>query len=131
MTLKAHLRSILLADEAVQALVGNRVYSGRAPSGISESFVMLFISGTDFNHHLRGTGQIEKKNLQVDCISKSSDEAERMQKAVIKALNNYKGTAEGTTIHSLKAVDAMDDHWSEDVGLNRCVTDFKLFYNDN
>lgn len=130
MTLKAHLRKILLADEAVQALAGDRVYSGRAATGTVHPFVMLFISGTDFSNHLRGTAESKKKNLQVDCISKSSDEADLLQEAVIKALNDYRGAADGTKIHSLKAVDAMDDNWSDDVGLHRRVADFKLTYSD-
>jgi hypothetical protein len=128
--LKAHIRAVLMGNPTLASLVGTRIFSGRAKTGASLPFLMLFVSNTDFLHHLRGSDSTRQIHLQVDCMSADSDEADTLVKAVEAALNNYTGTKEGTVISASHVVDIQDDTWSDDVGIHRTIADFKISYAD-
>lgn len=127
MTIKAHLRSVLLADPVVSPLVnGINIYSGRAPQGLADDFIMIHCVGGDFTKLLRGSLEIRDSRFQVDCVSIDSDRAEALAGAVIDCLENYIGTNAGTTIHEVTITDDLDDTWSEDVGLYRRIVDMTV-----
>jgi hypothetical protein len=66
-TIGEGLRAYLLADTAIAALVGTRIYPLRLPQKAEfPSIVYQRISGIRFGH-LRGQGSLARPRYQVDC----------------------------------------------------------------
>lgn len=131
MSLKEHLRHVMLADTNVSSKVdGKNIFSGRAPQGLKTDFVVVHAANTDFYRYLTGTDETSEVRLQLDCVSDDSDRAESLAKAVIDALKNYTGTYAGNKIQGIEVTNDLDDNWSDDVGLYRRIVDIKVSYSE-
>lgn len=130
MTIKAHLRTVLKSNEQLAALVADRIYGRKTPTPVVEPYLTVFVSNTDFEHHMRGTDETEVCFVQVNCYAESSGVAERLGRLVKKALDNHAGTSNGTKIQSCLIRNLQDDTWSEALALNRTIADFDVSYID-
>lgn len=79
--------TVLTADAAVQALVGNRVYRhGSAPQGNKAAYLTWQVANSTPANTLSELPQIDLVTLQVDCFSPSDSGVEALAQAVRDAL---------------------------------------------
>lgn len=85
------LRAYLLADGAIAALVGTRVYPVILPQGVTAtSIVYSRISGQG-DHHMQGASGLSRPRIQIDCWSLSADHAASLALAVKERIDGFRG----------------------------------------
>jgi hypothetical protein len=111
------LRSFLLGDAPIVAVVVDRVYSLRIPQGIkSSSIVVTRISGPG-DYHLQGPSGLMSARIQVDAWATTADAATTLANLVKDRLDGYRGTM-GTggniiTVHGVFVADLREDYDDE------------------
>ena len=105
------IRNILLKDEAVQSIVGDRIFPIIAPEGTKGAFIT----------YARSEYSVKKTNMQIYehdcnvllcCVSHSYDESQALAEAVFKSLEGlykYKDDANGLIINGISLVDSYED----------------------
>jgi hypothetical protein len=121
------LRSFLLADAAIVAVIVDRVYALRIPQGIkSSSIVVTRISGPG-DYHLQGPSGLMSARIQVDAWATTADAATTLANLVKDRLDGYRGTV-GTggniiTVHGVFVADLREDY-DDDAELYRSGRDY-------
>lgn len=106
--IKPAIRAILIANQGVIALVGDRVFIDRAPQNEHRTRVVIHgISTTDF-HHFDGNSGWHDGLVQVDCFGADPKVASEIGAAVASALDDYYGTISQTNIEWLEVSDTRD-----------------------
>lgn len=85
---KGALRSYLLADAAIIALVGQRIYSPVAPQGVTKPYLIIQKIGKQ--ERLKTTTALSgvvMERWQIDAYSDDSDQCEALAKAVCDGLD--------------------------------------------
>lgn len=95
--IEAKIRSILIANEAVGALISKRVYVGILPQ--KPTYPALTIQPITHNpdNDLAGPGDMQWDRLQIDAWGNTYAAAAELYKAVIDALNGKKFNGTGYT----------------------------------
>lgn len=112
MTLAAAIRAALLADSAVAALVGTRVYPVSAPQsdesvGI-EPTIVYSLNGRDHEYSVdRRISAMLRWHLV--CVSRDYDTSHALADAAIAALDRYRGVLGGTGGVAVKVVEILDE----------------------
>ena len=89
--IRTALRGFLLADSAVNAACGGRIFPSRLPQGeVRPSLVYTRISGQGDNKMDGATG-LSRPRVQIDAWSQSADLASVLANAVKDRLDGYKG----------------------------------------
>lgn len=85
------LHALLVADTAISARVGGRVFWGMATQGAAlPALVLTIVSGAD-TPHLTGTDGLWRYRVQVDCYGLDRPSARLLSRDVISLLNGYAG----------------------------------------
>lgn len=88
--MEEEFRTLLRATTAITDVVGQRVEWGVHPQGDPfPAIVLNVVSGFD-GVHMNGTGPYEGR-IQVDCYGLTYGTAKQVSRAVIGALNAYRG----------------------------------------
>lgn len=96
--------ALLAADNAVAALVSNRIYPVRMPINATYPAISIHeISGNE--DHVTGH---KHNRYQVSCWSTSFSQVQSMKEAVIDCLQRYKGIASGNKIKQISFEGSMD-----------------------
>ncbi len=94
------LRSKLIAENTITALVGERIYPTVIPQGGSAPCVVLRRISTRPEHTLAGMTRLSHSRIQFDCLSDDKDEADSIAKAIQNCgIDSYQGTTLGITFH--------------------------------
>lgn len=108
--IRAGLRTFLLADGPVAALVGTRIYPVKLPQGIvAASLVYNEISGVG-DHNMEGASGLVQVRMQVGAWAQSADGAHGLYLAVKEAIDGYRGmmgdvAVQGVFIDSWRDID--------------------------
>ena len=132
MSLEKAVRSVLIDDATVAALVSARVYPQRRPMGTSvPALIYQNVHGAT-NQALATQGGIQRTRLAIECIDSTYGGTKTLQSAVEGALINYTGTLEGETINSLRLESAVEiDETNEpggEFGFFRIILDFVIWH---
>lgn len=85
------LHALILADAAVAARIGARLWWGAAKQGEGlPAAVMTVISGAD-SPHLDGTDALWRYRVQIDCYGADRPAARLLSRDMIALLNGYTG----------------------------------------
>ncbi len=104
------LRSVVLADAAVVAIVGaSGMYYLDAPQGQAPPYVLFARSETEFNKTLDGTAGMKFADFEIDCISTDPIQAKVLCQAVIDRLGDYSGPMGTDVCHAVLLLDQFDD----------------------
>jgi gamma-glutamyltranspeptidase len=132
MSLEKAVRSILIADATVTALVSSRVFPQRRPQGTAVPAIVYQNIFEETNEALATQGGIRRTRLSVEVFDKTYGDTKTLRNAVEDALINYTGTTEGETINSLRLESAVDiDETNEpggDFGYFRTILDFVIWH---
>lgn len=107
------LRSALLANSGVAAIVGPRVHQSRIPQSINKPYIWINRSGTIDDECLGaslGASPLEEQ-FDIECWSPSLEESQQMADAVRTALHNTRpGSWQSTTVAAIIVTDQTDDY---------------------
>ena len=132
MSLEKAVRSVLVNDATVAALVVARVYPQRRPMGTAVPALIYQNVTSETNQAVATQGGIKRTRLSVECIDRTYGGVKTLRNAVEAALINYTGTLEGETINSLRLEMAVDiDETNEpagEFGSFRTILDFVIWH---
>lgn len=92
----AAVRSRLIANSAVTALVGGRVYFATAPQNATMPYLVLTIIFQDQFRQLSGLSGLTDTDIQVDIFAESPVTMYDVKEAVKLALDNVNGESQST-----------------------------------
>ncbi len=140
MTVIAGLRSFMLANMDIAAMVGARMYPLRLPQKVDftppNGAITLTRVDDIGSAHLRGPNGLTKARIQVDSWAKQFDDTITLGHLCRQRLNGYQGTwTDSGSPESLLRVEAIlvdveSDRAEEDIlgGLYRQSTDYFVSY---
>lgn len=121
------IRTLLINNAAVSAIIGQRVYPNQLPQGVrSPSVVYNRITGRA-EYTLAGSGGLLEDLFQIDSIAVDSDSATNLALAVHDALSAFKGPISGVTVRGIFRQN-LRDLFDEAVQLNRMAGDYVVWY---
>lgn len=130
----AAVRAILLADEAVAALVDKRIYGDALRQGIPLPAIVVKVSEDTPVHHQGGRSALAEAIVTVEFYAGKRTDANAGGKACRLALDRYQGTSEGTVIRQLISGerDELYDLPEADEGYGRFIDEreYRAFYRD-
>lgn len=132
--MKSGLISLLTGEATISALVGSRVFIGKAPEKALLPHIVITQMGSEENTSIDGaSGQLRTLTFDIDCRAKRSVEAETLGNAVRTFLDDYSGTAGAYTIGAVFVNDEVDDYEppadGSDVGVHVVTLDLDIQYN--
>ncbi len=135
MTIGAAMRSHLLADGSIAALVGTRIYPLRLPEKqVFPAVVLTRISGIRYSH-LRGAGSLARPRYQVDSWATTHDGATALGSLCRQRLDGFKGTwtddlSPATEVDVAVIFENEMDMFEEDIfgGVCRHSADYWVFH---
>lgn len=118
MSFKSAMRKRLRDNSAILAIVGDRVYTGKAPQGTSEIFIVLNdVTAYDMMNHLGGTNNIEHNRWQIDVYGLDDSACETLKVLIKKRFNlvNHENWSDGTNNYKvyLSKLDSSEDSTEE------------------
>jgi len=127
------LRAFLLADPAIAAAVGDRVYPLKMPQGVdAPSIVYQRISGQG-DYHMQGASGLNRPRIQVGAWAQSIDTAAANALLVKNRLSGYQGNmGSGAILVYVQAVffDSERDFFDEQANLAGTVGDYIFNYDE-
>lgn len=132
--MKSGLVSLLTGEATISALVGSRVFIGKAPEKAALPHVVITQMGGEENTSIDGaSGQLRTLNFDIDCRAKRSVDAESLGNAIRTFIDDYQGTAGSYTIGAVFVNDEVDDYEppadGSDVGVHVVTLDVDIQYN--
>lgn len=121
--LRPELRSFLLADPSIAAVVVNRVYPGQMPQGVSAtSIVYTRISGGG-DYHMQGLSGFARHRYQIDAWALKADSAASLADLIRDRIDGYRGAMGAVTVHGIFFQDQREDY-DEEAKLHRTGRDY-------
>ena len=132
--MKSGLVSLLTGEATISALVGSRVFIGKAPEKATLPHIVITQMGSEENTSIDGlSGQLRTLTFDIDCRAKRSVEVESLATAVRTFIDDYSGTAGSYTIGAVFVNDEQDDYEppadGSDVGVHVVTLDVDIQYN--
>ena len=116
------IKSLLLADPAVSALVGEHVYPDQVPEGKSVPAISLFVVSTRYQHLTDGTKLPITTSWQLNCLANTRMDASGLADAVCKALDNKSSS----DIKNTLIINRHDEQPAAGVRLRRTILDVEI-----
>jgi hypothetical protein len=125
--LRPALRTYLLDDPAIAAVVDNRVFVSIIPQGETRaSIVVSLISGRG-DHHMEGASGLARPRLQIDAWAPDADVATALGNAVRDRIDGFSGVmGEGDAAVAVQGVFLADerDGYDDTTKLHRLGRDY-------
>lgn len=95
MTLYGAIRTKLLSDAAVTAVVGQRIWAMTKQQETAGAYILLqMVSGTRLQN-ITGSSKVARSRIQLTCVSDNFDTAVNLRELVIASLYPFSGTMGG------------------------------------
>lgn len=125
--IRGGLRTYLLADAPVAALVGTRVYPVKLPQGVTAaSLVYNEISGQG-DHHMEGASGLVTARMQIGAWATTADAAHGLFLAVKEAIDGYQGLMGSVYVQGV-FIDSWRDIDDTVANLRGKVADYMIHY---
>ena len=90
------LRSLIVANSGVTALVSSRVYWGNVPQQVATgSWVRMNVISGVRDYHMEAPSGLVQSRVQVDCVASKYSDAKLIARAIETAISGYRGTQSG------------------------------------
>lgn len=121
------------AISGVSASIGTRVYAEVLPQGSTLPAVKVFRVSEQEYDHLRGGGGLSAARVQVDHIAATRAAATSLAALVHGAgdgtgLNGWKGTAGSLVVAGVRALDAREDYFHDELKQWRSSRDYRVTF---
>lgn len=132
---RAALRAVLLADAAVAAIVGARVYPAILPQGVTQPSVVQSLISEETDYHMQGPSGLASMRVQVDAWALDQDDAVELAGAVKDVLSGFRGEVSfgsaspqsEAEVKGIFAVAARDD-FDATAKMHRRSRDYEVWY---
>lgn len=94
------LRSYFYDSQNIQDIVGERIYVGHVPRGVTGPAIVVSFVTSEHYTHLHGEIGVRVSRIQVDCYHINAAQVSGLADAVQNRLSGYRGMAAGTFIQS-------------------------------
>lgn len=106
------------------------VFQAQAPEGCDLPFIVYSQISGEGAGTMEGANVFHSARYEFSCYAKTFIDAKRLQRAVRRVLEGYRGTLhEGTEVDTVLLVSELDDV-EDDADLFRCPIDFEFLYRD-
>lgn len=85
------IRAHLLADQSVSNIVGTRVFPIQLPQGVIQPSIVYHVIDETEGYHYQGPIGLVAARLQIDSLSRSSDEATTLSTLAKERLGGFAG----------------------------------------
>jgi hypothetical protein len=125
--IRVGLRGFVLANGAVAALVGTRMYPGKLPQGVTgASLVYNEISGQG-DHHNEGASGLVSVRMQIGAWAPTADAAHALFLAVKEAIDGYRGPMGNVDVQGV-FIDSWRDIDDTEANLRGKIADYFIWY---
>ena len=132
MSLEKAMRSILINDTDVSALVSSRVYPQRRPTGTVLPAIVYQVVTQEISQALEGQSGIRRSRMGIEVLDDTYGDTKTLRNAVEVALIGYTGTVEGEIIRSTRLESTVDidevSNPGSEFGTYRIVMDFIIWH---
>lgn len=106
--IESDLRTFLLAQPAVSALIVDRLYPARLPQGVTLPAVTYqrIAGNSEISHD--GPGDLARARIQIDCWADSYATMVSLAKAIRAALSGYRGPMGGNPATNARVINVLD-----------------------
>lgn len=117
------LRTFLLEDAAIAAVVIDRVYPGKIPQGVSAtSIVYTRVSGGG-DYHMQGLSGFARHRYQIDAWAPTGNGAASLADLIRDRIDGYRGAMGEVTVHGIFFEDQREDY-DDQARLHRTGRDY-------
>jgi hypothetical protein len=85
------LRAYVLADAAIAAIVGARMYATQMPQGETKASIVFTLVSDIGDHHMLGPSGLARPRYQIDAWSTNLDEAKALGNLIKARIDGYQG----------------------------------------
>jgi len=118
-------------DAPIAALVGARIYPERAiQNGTMPYIVFSRITSSPRLLHHTGVVPGVESTFQIDCWSKTPQQALTISEAVVNAINGWKGTVENVKIYYARII-GQSDAYDFETGDYAVPVDVEIFHRED
>lgn len=89
--MEEELRTIMLASASVTAITGSRINWGEIPQGSAMPAIVLTTISANNGHTMASPDRLQESRVQVDCYGMTYGATKALSRAVLAALDGYKG----------------------------------------
>lgn len=132
--LPTNLRTFLLTQSAITAIVGSQVHQAKVPADRSPSYIWFGRTGSQSLDMVAPAVGLEPDSqfFSVECVSDDVDKTQALGDA-LRAITNYQGTFGDTTVQGLFVDEQNDDYEyrsiSGDEGLHTAAFSLQIYPN--
>jgi Protein of unknown function (DUF3168) len=128
--LRPALRTHLLNDPAIAALVDTRIFPLVLPQGImATSIVYTLISGIG-DHHMDGPSGLNRPRYQIDAWAASIDAASNLADKIKERIDGLADTIENVTIQGIFFANEREDY-DDEAQLFRKSRDYLIWFEEH
>jgi len=113
------IRTLLLANTSVSALVSTRAYSDVLPQNAAMPALTYSLIVESPNEHLGGIVDLSRATIQVDCFGITRSSANALADAVRIAIEMYRGTVGTQFINEINYTGARDGYDRSEAGTDQ------------
>ena len=126
------IRTLLLSDAAVAALVAGRVYPKILPQSPTVPAVTYQrISRVGVADTLDAPGSLARPRVQVDSWGSTGDQAEALGETVREAINGFRGNVSGGASVQRIALETVREEYDDEVKLHRHSADYYVWHEED
>jgi len=129
------LYALLAGTSAVTAIVGTRIYPGKAAQNAGQRYVVYRRSFTEHRRNLRGSGSLKRATITVESFGANYNDAKTLAQAVYNAIgeNGTSGvTWGGHAVRIARWEDETDEvippQMGDDAGVFSVLLDLVVWY---
>lgn len=123
------LRSIMLADAGLSALVGTRIYPDILPQNPVLPAITIQQLTSDVYDNIQGYSGLEKAYMQIDVWAKTATSRNTVAEALRLAICGYTGIQSGVKIQGIRLESRLDLHEPE-IDNYRKVNRFEVWHRE-
>ena len=131
----ATIRTLMLNEATIVAEVGQNIYAGEIPTGVTDSWDrpedVTQILYLDAEVETRGEAPVVEGTVYVECLAASLDEAARLAGVVVDALDDHaKVEIDGDHISYIDLISGPTPSIDEEFGWCSCAVGFAVLIID-
>jgi hypothetical protein len=131
--MKAGLIALLTSESTIAAIVGSRVYFGKAPQKAALPYIVITQMTSEDFKSLDGTGELRAIDFDIDCKADRALTAATLGDAVREFIQDYTGSAGSKTIGAVLLNDESTDYEppqdGSDIGVHTVLLDVTIQFN--
>lgn len=120
------LRTFLLGDSAVKALVGDRIHRLRLPEPAKYPAAVINLISTVPDHDFDGDAGLDRHRIQIDCYADTLDAAAGLGRTLRARLDSFTGMAGSSPVPCAHLL-TVQELYDQEVKKYRVLTDWHVW----